>query len=108
MPSTDQINSNKFMSTAPRNIIYQQSEDIDLLLLAERSIGFFKSYKWLFITAAFAGLIAGYLFYRSMPVVYKSRLVVHSYVLTNQEQLQIVNNWNQLLKKGEHAVLAGV
>jgi len=85
-----------------------EPDDVDLLLLLERSILFFKKYKWVFIVAALLGLTAGYLFYRSIPKTYKSRLVVHSFILTNQEQLQIVDNWNQLLKKGEYTALSSI
>ena len=94
------------MTTASKTNI--ESDDIDLLLLLERSILFFKKYKWVFIAAIVLGLTAGYLFYRSIPKTYKSRLIVHSFILTNQEQLQIVDNWNQLLKKGEYAALSEI
>jgi hypothetical protein len=29
-------------------------------------------------------------------------MIVHSFFLTNQEEIQIVNNWNDLLKKKEY------
>ena len=79
----------------------EQPEDIDLLLLLERFIAFLKRFGWLFITALLLGLAAGYWFYRSIPKTYQSRLVVHSYLLTNPEQIQIVNNWDRLLKQKE-------
>src|SRR5882724_8301316 len=82
------------------------SEDIDLLLLVERVLLFFKKYKWIFIIAIIAGLASGYLFYRSLPKIYKSRLIVHSFLLTNQEEIQIIENWNELLGKQEYAALA--
>lgn len=81
-------------------------DDIDLLLLVERFILFFKKYKWVFVIAAFSGLVAGYLFYRSLPNIYKSRLIVHSFLLTNQEQIKIIENWNALLRKSEYSELA--
>lgn len=83
-------------------------EDIDLLLLLERVIVFFKKFGWLFIAALVLGLAAGFWFYRSIPKTYQSRLIVHSFVLTNPEQLQIVNNWNSLLKQKEYKNLAAL
>lgn len=82
------------------------SEDIDLLLLLERFISFTKKYRWIFFVAILCGLLSGYLFYRSIPTTYRSRMLVHSYFLTNQEHLQIVSNWNNLLKQKEYKALA--
>ena len=68
----------------------EDQENIDLFLLIERSILFFRKYRWIFITAILLGLSAGYFFYRIIPTTYKSRMVVHSFMLTNQEEIQIV------------------
>ena len=78
------------------------SEDIDLFLLLERSILFFRKYRWVFITAIALGISSGIFFYLSIPKTYRSRMIVHSFFLTNQEEIQIVNNWNDLLKKKEY------
>jgi prefoldin subunit 5 len=81
-------------------------EDIDLLLLIERAILFFSRYKWVYIIATAAGLALGSYFYFSLSKIYQSRLVIHSFLLTNQEEIQIANNWNDLLKKKEYSILA--
>lgn len=83
-----------------------QSEDIDLLLLAERALLYFRRFKWLFLAALLLGLTAGYTFYRVIPKTYRSRLVMHSFLLTNPEQIQIVNNWSQLLREKEYGALS--
>lgn len=83
-----------------------QTEDIDLLLLVERALLFFKRYRWIFIVAAVLGIAAGIFFYKIIPISYRSRAVMHSFVLTNPEQIQIVNNWNRLLKQNELKELA--
>lgn len=85
-----------------------ESEDIDLLLLIERGLLFFRKYVWVFVIATVAGVLLGLYFYRSMPTVYSSRMVVHSFMLTNQEEIQIVGNWRNLLKKKEYAALSQV
>jgi hypothetical protein len=92
------------MNIASKNT--EISDDIDLLVLIERSLAFVKRYKWTFILAVLLGLSAGYLFYRSQPRVYKSKMILHSFLLTNQELIAIGENWNELLRKHEYPTLA--
>jgi hypothetical protein len=82
------------------------SEDIDLFLLIERSICFFRKYRLIFFIAIVLGISSGFFFFLSIAKTYKSRLIVHSFLLTNQEEIQIVSNWNELLKKGERKTLS--
>ena len=82
------------------------AEDIDLLALTQRIILFFRKYKWLFLVSAIVGLAFGYLTYLQMPKVYKSRLILHSFTLSNLDYIQVIDNWNSLIKKGEHTALA--
>lgn len=85
----------------------QSTEDIDLLRLVERALLFFKRFRWVFIAALLAGILTGWFFYKFLvPVTYKSRAIFHSYVLTNPEQIQIVNNWNRQLKQKEYKALS--
>jgi hypothetical protein len=81
-------------------------EDIDLLLLLERSFLFFRKYKWIFIAASLFGISLGIFGYIVIPTTYKSRLILHSYFLTNSEEIGIIDNWNGLLKKKEYGELA--
>ena len=92
------------MNAEPKDIA-GQPEDIDLLLLVERSILFFRKYRWVFIIAILLGFGLGFFFYRIIPKTYKSRLIVHSFTLANEEEIMIVYNWNELLKKKEYASL---
>jgi hypothetical protein len=82
------------------------TDDIDVILLIERVLFFFRRFRWVFIIAIVLGLLAGYLMYSRLPNIYRSKLVLHSYVLTNPEQIQIVANWNELLQKKEYVALA--
>lgn len=82
------------------------SEDIDLFLLIERSILFFRKYRLVFFAAVLLGLSMGVCFFWIIPKTYKSRMIVHSFLLTNPEEIQIANNWNELLKKKEYTALA--
>ena len=81
-------------------------DDIDLLALIERSVLFFRKFRWLFFIAVIAGLLAGFLTWRVLPTVYKSRMIVHSFTLSNQDYIQVIDNWNSALRKGEHEQLA--
>ena len=83
-------------------------DEIDLFVLAERSILFFKKYLRIFLIAALLGLAVGFYFYRSIPRTFKSRMIVHSFILTNQEEIQIVKNWNELLIKNEYTTLSSI
>lgn len=85
-----------------------QSDDIDLLVLVERSLLFFRKFRWVFIIAIILGISTGIWKYRSLPKVYKSRMIVHSFILSNQEEIGITNNWNELLKKKEYAALTSI
>jgi hypothetical protein len=93
------------MSGNPQKLSVRQ-DDIDLIALLERGISFFKKYRWIFLAAILIGLLAGYLRYRSLPTVYKSKLILQSAVLSNQNAIQIIDNWNALLKSGEYTELS--
>lgn len=81
-------------------------ENIDLLLLAERFLQFLKRFGKLFAAALLLGLTAGFLFFKLTPKTYKARLVLHSSLLSNPEQIQIVEGWNQLLKEQDYKTLS--
>jgi len=83
-----------------------RQDDIDLIALLERSILFFRKYKWVFLAAVIVGPFLGFMRYRSLPNVYKSRMIVQSPIVTNQNGIQIVANWDQVLKSGNYATLA--
>jgi prefoldin subunit 5 len=84
----------------------EQSEDLDVLVLVERGLLFFRRFRWVFAVALLLGLAAGYTFYRIIPKTYQSRMVLHSFLLTNPEQIQLVNNWAQLLREKEYRTLS--
>jgi hypothetical protein len=84
------------------------TDDIDLLQLAARIIAFFKKYKWIFLIAFFSAITCGLYIYRSLPKTYTARLIVHSFLLTNQEEIQIIGAWNQLLNKKDYTRLSAL
>ena len=88
------------MSPNPKNTELQH-DDIDLIVLLQRGISFFKKHKWIFIAATVTGLLLGFLRYRSLSPIYQSRFILQSTILSNQNAIQIVTNWNALLKNRE-------
>jgi hypothetical protein len=83
-------------------------DDIDLLALLERSIIFFRRNRWIFLAGALLGLLLGFARYSSLPTVYKSRMILGSSLLSNQNYIQITGTWNALLKSGEQRTLAAL
>jgi LPS O-antigen subunit length determinant protein (WzzB/FepE family) len=83
-----------------------KSDDLDLINLFERAFSFFRNYGRLIVIFSIAGILAGFAFYKSSPKLYESTLLLHSSILSNTEQINIIENWNDLLRDGEYATLA--
>src|SRR5262245_8575831 len=82
------------------------SDDIDLVILLEKSIRHFKKFRFAYIVSIFLGALLGVILYFALPITYKSRLVLHPVYLTNGEHMQIIDNWDELLKRKEYGSLA--
>lgn len=94
------------MNTDTQHPTVSAGQDIDLFLLLERSLLFFKRYRTVFLIAFAAGIALGVYGYFTLPKTYSSRLIAHSSFLTNQEQIQIIDTWNELIHKKEYAEVA--
>src|SRR5215467_8144923 len=84
------------------------SDDIDLVGLLERVYLFFRRFRKTFIIAIVAGIGLGCTLYFLSSKQYQSKLILHSSYLTNQEQIEIIGYWNELLKRGEYKELAPI
>lgn len=80
-------------------------DDLDLVHLLERIFSFFRKYGKLIAAFTIAGMLIGLLLYITLPKRYSSTLLLHSFTLTNTEHINIIDNWNELLKKGEYEAL---
>jgi hypothetical protein len=81
-------------------------DEVDLVQVLERIIRFFSNHKKDLIAAPLAGMLCGCIIYMVQPKVYNSTLILHSQVLSNSEEIEIIDNWNELRKDGEYGVLS--
>lgn len=91
---------------AERTFPENKKDDLDLIALAEKIISFFRKYGMLLAISSVIGMLTGFLLYSISPKKYSSSLLLHSFTLTNTEHINIIENWNDLLKKGEHEALS--
>jgi len=87
---------------------YIPSDDIDLISLLERTYLYFRRFRNIFFIAIIGGILLGCLGYSLSPKIYQSKLILHSSYLTNQEELEIIDYWNQLLERNERKILAPI
>lgn len=89
-----------------RNQVEINNDEIDLIQVLERIIRFLSTYKRELIITAITGMICGYTIFRTLPKSYGSTLILHSQVLTNSEEIEIIGSWNNLLNNHEYSVLS--
>jgi hypothetical protein len=82
------------------------SDDLDLAALIIKWFNFFRKYAWIIIGAPIAGAICGIALYASLPKVYSSKLVLESSLLSNDEEIQLIDNWDNLLNVDGYPLLA--
>lgn len=83
-----------------------KKDDLDLIVLLERIFSFFRKYGKLIAMCSISGMLIGLLLFFVLPKRYSSTLLLHSFTLTNTEHINIIDNWNKLLKKGEYEALS--
>jgi hypothetical protein len=82
------------------------SDELDLIVVVEKMVAFFNRFFYILIIFPTIGIIAGFVLFLSTPRKYTSELILHSYILTNLENIQIIENWRVLLTKKEYNTLA--
>ena len=83
-------------------------DELDLIVVVERMVAFFNRFFYILIIFPTICLIAAFLLFLSTQRKYTSELVLHSAILTNLENIQIIENWKTLLRKKEYNTLAGI
>jgi len=84
------------------------SDELDLIVVVEKMVAFFNRFFYILIIFPAIGIIAAFLLFLSTQKKYTSELVLHSFILTNLENIQIIENWKILLRKKEYNSLAGI
>jgi hypothetical protein len=82
------------------------ADEFDVTALFKNARFFFSYYGKLLLVVALAGLLAGALRYWYTPNLYASSLVLQPTILTDPEQMELINNWSELLQKKELGLLA--
>ena len=72
-------------------------DELDLISLIQRMLAFINRFKIIFLSFFVVGLSTGLYFYFSSPPQYATRLIVHPVFLSNQEEIEIIDNWKKLL-----------
>lgn len=90
------------------NEINNNSDDLDLIVLFEKLISFLKRFSLILVLFTLFGLAAGLIRFWTTPRKYTSNMVLHSFNLTNLENIEIITNWKELLKKHEYKTLASI
>jgi disulfide bond formation protein DsbB len=83
-------------------------DDVDLIGLLERIYLFFRRFRNIFLIALVVGALLGGVVYFLSPKLYQSKLILHPAYLTNQEEIEIIDYWNQLLQRNERKILAPI
>jgi hypothetical protein len=82
------------------------TDDLDLAALIVTWYNFIRKYFWMIAGASFAGTVCGVVLYISLPKTYSSKLVVESSLLSNEEEMELIENWNNLLNADGYPLLA--
>jgi hypothetical protein len=88
------------------NSVQDSHDDIDLIVVLERISRFLSGNIKTLIITSIVGVICGLAFYYTLPKTYSSTMILRTQVLTNSEEIEIVNGWNSLHSNGENGVLA--
>lgn len=85
-----------------------KSDELDVIVLIQKALSFFDRFKIILLSFPIAGLAIGLYFYLNSPKQYPTRLIVHSRFLSNQEEIEIIDNWKEMLSKRGKNELAAV
>lgn len=87
-------------------LIPHPADELDVMAVFKNALSFFSHYGKLLLIVALTGMLAGGLRFWTTPNLYSSALVLKPTMLSDPEQLELINSWSTLLKKKELPVLA--
>ena len=83
-----------------------KTDDLDLFALLLKLVFFIKRFGKLILATSLVGIFCGVMIYMALPKSYASKLVLETTLLSNTEEIELINNWDDLLNKSGYAVLA--
>ena len=87
-------------------LVATPTDELDISALFQQAISFLRQYGKLFLVVALLGLLAGFVRYAKTPNLYTSTLVMQPNILTEPEQIAVIDNWCELIQKRERPILA--
>ena len=87
-------------------LVSTPTDELDIAALFQQATSFFRQYGKLLLVVASIGLLAGFVRYWKTPNLYTSSIVLQPTILTEPEQIAVINNWGELIKKKERRLLA--
>jgi hypothetical protein len=89
-------------------ISQRHPDDLDIIYLIQNAIAFIRRFKFILFGCMLMGFTLGLFFYIRSPKQYSTKLIVHPSFVSNQDQIEIIANWNELLGKGGKEQLASI
>ncbi|AEW01807.1 hypothetical protein A4D02_07330 [Niastella koreensis] len=87
-------------------LISNPTDELDIAALFQQATAFLRQYGKLLLLVASIGLVAGLVRYWKTPNLYTSSIVLQPTILTEPEQIAVINNWSELIHKKERHLLA--
>jgi len=84
------------------------SDELDLISIAGNVSRFLKNHGKILWISAVAGLAFGMFHFFTATRQYKSQLILHSELLTNEEAIGIIDSWQNYRSNGEYQILANI
>ncbi len=86
----------------------KKTDELDLMDIVRNFVSFIRNSAKIILPFGTIGLLLGITLYVISPNQYISKLVLRSFVLTNQEHIQVIASWNDLLRNNERALVAQI
>jgi hypothetical protein len=87
-------------------LVQHPTDELDVAAIFRNAFLFFSHYGKLLLIVALVGTLLGAFRFWKTPNLYSSTLVLQPTMLSDPEQMVLIENWSDLLKKREWPVLA--
>jgi hypothetical protein len=87
-------------------LVSTPTDELDISALFQQATSFLRQYGKLLLVVASVGLVAGFVRYWKTPNLYTSSIVLQPTILTEPEQIAVIDNWCALIQKKERPILA--